>query len=158
MRSRPRLPAIGMYRSVNDGTSWQLVAADPTLGDASMLIMLAKPHGVLLAGVGITTDSAQILRSSDDGQSWTVPLPAAASHDAVIVCCAGTRGVVYCLGLHHLFRSPDGGTSWVMAAGAKLGTQADTALAALADGSLVVAQYGGLFQSRDGGDHWSHVP
>jgi photosystem II stability/assembly factor-like uncharacterized protein len=156
----PLTGAKGAYRSTDNGATWRFAAPNAVLADASALTVLAYPYGVLLAGVGLTTDSAQILRSTDQGRSWTPVLPANRSQDSVIVGCAEAerQDMVYCAGLRHLFRSADGGASWVAAAGAGLGTQPIAAFTALPDGALLAAEYGGLFQSRDGGDHWSRMP
>jgi photosystem II stability/assembly factor-like uncharacterized protein len=156
----PLVGAGGAYRSIDNGATWRLAAPSADLRDATTLIGLARPPGVLLAGVGIFSDSARILRSADQGRSWTTVLPTAVSQDTVIVGCAEVAApqMVYCAGLHHLFSSADGGMDWSVAAGSGLGNQPIAAFTALPDGNLLAAEYGGLLVSRDGGDHWSQVP
>lgn len=155
----PLAGGSGAYRSPDNGATWRLVAPSSDLADATTLITLANPRGVLLAGVGIFSDSARILRSSNQGRTWTTVLPARTSRDSVIVGCteAAAEQMLYCAGLHHLFRSADGGTHWKVAADSGLGTQPIASFAALPDGTLLAGEYGALFASRDGGDHWSQL-
>jgi photosystem II stability/assembly factor-like uncharacterized protein len=149
--------AAGLYRSVNQGHTWRLVAREDRLkGTSALFVSGAQP--VVLAGVGLFNLSGQVLRSPDGGTTWQqVVSPEVLTGDITVLDFVWTtQGLFFC-GLRHVFRSTDGGLSWQQLPGEGLSGAGNALLGSTPSGALLLAQIGGFYRSDDAGLHWSRL-
>jgi hypothetical protein len=102
-----------LYRSANDGTSWQLVSTDPAVDD--FLMSAANPN-VLYSGAGSRcTGLAQppqpMYKSTDGGVNWR-RLPAA-DNLRPLLAHPGDPNRLFAAGCDAPYLSTDGGLTWV---------------------------------------------
>lgn len=174
-------PGVGLFRSLNAGQSWQLLAVADTVGLPRRIGALAVDpfdRNHLLAG-GVTHSDggpAGLFVSTDGGVTWArVPLIGASPfrcHD--VRFHRSDQGVIFvtisALGIQNgIWRSGDGGASWQhLGAGLPPPDQiARTSLAlAPSDQDVIYAQMAtpgrpskvlGLFRSADAGDTWESI-
>lgn len=159
----PLVGDAGLYRSSDDGTHWALMAREDRLRGATALLPLPGSAPVVLAGVGLSTLSAQILRSQDGGRTWGVALAADAMRDPLVLGFVADGSRVLCAGLQHLYISVDAGRTWSPLAvsglpgGAAGQPPSNLWLGRVPDGSLLLSVQGGVFRSTDGGYHWRRL-
>jgi photosystem II stability/assembly factor-like uncharacterized protein len=174
-------PGVGLFRSLNAGQSWQLLAAAGAVGLPRRIGAVAvdpfNPQHLLIGGVAHRDGGATgLFESVDGGVAWArVPLVGAnpyRCHD--IRFHPGTPRVIYvtisALGMKSgIWRSIDGGTSWQQLSDGlpspdRIGR---TSLAiAPSDPDVLYAQMSppgpqtpvlGLFRSADRGDSWQSI-
>jgi photosystem II stability/assembly factor-like uncharacterized protein len=174
-------PGVGLYRSLNAGQSWQLLAAAGAVGlprrIGTVAIDPVNPSHLLLGGVAHRDGGATgLFESTDGGATWAhVPLAGAnpyRCHDIRIH--PATPRVIYvtisAFGMNNgIWRSIDGGTSWHQLSDGlpspdRIGR---TSLAiAPSDPDVLYAQMSppgpstpvlGVFRSADRGDSWQSI-
>jgi photosystem II stability/assembly factor-like uncharacterized protein len=174
-------PGVGVFRSLNAGQSWQLLAAANTAGLPRRIGALAvdpfNSSHLLAAGVSHQPGEATgLFVSTDGGTTWArVPIIGTSvfrCHD--VHFHPTTRNIIYvtisALGVKNgIWRSADGGISWQQLGGGlpspdQIGR---TSLAlAPSDPDVLYAQMStvgrpslelGVFRSADGGDTWQSI-
>jgi photosystem II stability/assembly factor-like uncharacterized protein len=171
-------PGVGVFRSLNGGVSWQLLAAAGTgrlprrIG--SLAVDPADPTRLLAGGVGHGPgDNSGLFLSADGGVSWArVPLVGPNSYRCHDVRFHPTRdGRVYAtisaLGVRSgIWRSDDAGLTWTQLGGGlpapDLIGRASLALAPSQPEILYVQieqdrRVQGIYRSSDGGDTWASI-
>jgi photosystem II stability/assembly factor-like uncharacterized protein len=172
-------PGVGLFRSLNAGRSWQLLAAADAVGLPRRIGALAvdssDPRHLLVGGVGHHQgDTSGLYTSSDGGVSWArVPFVA----DDRSYRCHDVRfrpdrpGVIFAtisaMGMDSgIWRSSDNGATWRhLADGLPSPDMVGRTSLALApsDADIVYAQIAhkgavlGVFRSSDGGDTWDEI-
>jgi photosystem II stability/assembly factor-like uncharacterized protein len=134
--------AGGLFRSRDRGRSWRGV-----LSGAEVTSVAVTADHILLAG----TDTDGILRSEDDGETWTSGNPGLL--ELSVLCLAdGFAGTA-----SGLYRSVNGGRSWREV---QLANEPVAVECVCASGRIVLAgtDAAGAFVSADAGRTWSPVP
>lgn len=116
----------GLYRSTNEGINWTRIDSDPNSGesDDNFLTMAAAPNGDLYVGrnslaASTKSQNACILRSKDDGSTWTYLLEgwdkSNITNNKVTGIAFGLNNVVYATTEKSsgTFYSTNNGDSWV---------------------------------------------
>ena len=134
----------GVYRSTNDGDSWQQTSLTNTI-----LNSLINAAGVIFAGTW-----NGVFRSDDGGDSWQQINEGLT--DTTILCLAGSStGAVFASTYGGVFRLID--TVWTPI-DEGLTTRHILNLAINADDDIFAASDGdGIYRSTDGGDRWSQI-
>jgi photosystem II stability/assembly factor-like uncharacterized protein len=171
-------PGMGLLRSLNAGTTWQLLAAADAVGLPRRIGALAvdpfDPEHLLAGGVAhVQGEASGLFVSLDGGVSWArVPFVGDSPyfcHD--IRFQPGQQGLVYAtisaLGSKNgIWRSRDSGASWQQLRGGLPSPDliGRTSLAlAPSDPSVLYAQLSrkgtvlGVYRSADGGDTWASI-
>jgi photosystem II stability/assembly factor-like uncharacterized protein len=165
---------IGLYRSTDDGQSWNAVAGldgQPASGlmlfklaespaDAKRVYVLAIPRP---DNPSAAKDTPGIYTSDDAGASWKLATGVSAFQGHSIFTIAtgsASAGQLFALlqGDQGLYGSDDAGASWhslPLPAGSVAGIQGDPAHSGRL---LLYSLSSGLFQSDDSGQHWQAVP
>lgn len=150
---------LGIYRSTNDGGSWDHVT------DGIISSLAIHPNGDIYAGECDGSDCG-LRRSTDDGTTWTVVNLGVASLNihAIAIRVSGTifAGASYSPPLSRvIFRSTDNGTTWssmTVTSGdtivTALGLASGLLFAGLSDPSLPFG-FGTIRRSTDDGATWS---
>lgn len=170
---------VGLYRSLDGGATWHLLAPAETHGLPKRIGRVAvdpfDPNHIFLAGVGHRAqDPRGLFSSGDGGNSWaavTTIFPAPYQcHD--IVFHPTTIGTIYtaidALGASSgIWRSTDGGQTWThLTSGFPFSSQIARTRVAIApsDPKVVYAQMAtrqgavlGVFRSANGGNTWTTV-
>lgn len=151
--------ASGLYRSCDGGQRWD-DALTPLAPETFIVTAVASAGQTIIAGA-----NGVILRSNDDGESWTVvglaappphvvTLALSPNFDEDGIALAGTAQ-------DGVFLSDDGGVTWV-AWNFGLIDQNVYALALSpnfsADRTVFVGTESGIFRSRNGGRSWHELP
>ena len=170
---------VGLYRSLDGGVSWHLLAPAETHGLPKRIGRVAvdpfDSNHIVLAGVGHSgLDARGLFTSSDGGNSWA-PVTAVFSspyqcHD--VVFHPATIGTIYttidALGTASgVWRSTDGGQTWThLASGLPLSSQVARTRVAIApsNSQVLYAQMAtrqgavlGVFRTANGGNTWQKV-
>ena len=125
----------GLYRSTDRGAHWELSLAD-TFG------IPIQPGFGEYENVYASTHRG-ILKSTDDGQTWSASLPMSDPEDIFTKILRGPDGVMYVTTLKTTFRSTNGGQSWEQV-GVPVG-----AIAIAPNNTITIAASNGFFESRD---------
>lgn len=148
------LQGDGVYRSSNEGASWQAA----NFGLAGRRVQaLASGQGSLWAGLAYDgAGPLGVYRSLNDGSSWQ---PANSGIDgltveAILVRASDLFVADQVTGVH---RSTNGGLSWSLSTNGLWDTSV-TGLAAVAGGILASTSGSGLFRSTNDGASWDQVP
>jgi len=152
-----------MYKSTNGGATWQELS---TPGDGSYGPILLLPGGAGRLIVG-TTGTGKVLRSTDGGDTWSVPL----NHLNTVRCLdSDSTGEIVFVGFHSpggkpLGKSSDSGISWLQtsivdtlrtaAFSITVNGKTSSTLFAVANGNTVGR---GIFKSTDGAMSWQSLP
>ena len=138
-----------LYRSDNDGSEWNQIS--------TVFSRKAYRLAVTADGYVFAHTDAGILRSSDNGETWST------AHSGIEpggVSCflAHSRGfmlasVYYNEESNNIYRSSDYGASWEKV-GAGLTNLATISLTESITGNIYAGTRGGVFVSRDNGDTW----
>jgi hypothetical protein len=135
----------GVYRTTDDGASWQLIADSP--------IRVSRLF-VASSGTVWASTNGQTSFSTDLGDTWT---PATGAPGGTIGgFCETPAGTLYAAsewGQGGLYRSTDDGVSWTEISGAS-GYSERNDLACSSSGELSCADGGGVQTSKDNGDTW----
>jgi len=171
-------PGVGLLRSLNAGTSWQLLAVADAVGLPHRIGALAvdpfNPDHLLAGGVRhVQGEASGLFVSTDGGVSWArVPFVGSSPyfcHD--IRFHPDQQGLIYvtisALGSKNgIWRSRDSGASWEQLGGGLPSPDliGRTSLAlAPSDPDVLYAQIGrkdavlGVFRSTNGGDTWASI-
>jgi photosystem II stability/assembly factor-like uncharacterized protein len=153
-RTEPTRPHGGIYRSINGGTTWQVVSSFNTDYDAPVICLASTPRGRLIAGTTgeRTRGGSSLFSSTDDGMTWSL-MPMAFTHDVSFNTLAVTgRGEILTNYQGSVQRSTDEGSTW---------TRPDPAMTAspwsiqLSAGSKLYALAGGtLYRTVNAGSAW----
>jgi hypothetical protein len=156
------LRAAGVCRSTDGGESWQCSPGDPWAVVDVALSPAYAVDGTVFATRAAEAVGYEVLRSTDEGASWSINTPAwSAPPDPPRLSISpnfASDGTLYVLGGAQTYLSTDGGDTFVQAGGwftdhyvAELGFSpaysADRTLFALVPGD-------GLYKSTDGGTNW----
>ncbi len=138
----------GLERSTDQGATFEKVEL-AGFGSRINEVCIGSNDEILVGLFG-----SGLLRSVDNGQTWTMADPLFENHsvDAVIrkgtMLFAGVQGV-------NIFRSSDGGATWSPSS-SSLSNLAPTTLYARTETELWVGDYGGkILHSTDGGVTWT---
>jgi ligand-binding sensor domain-containing protein len=140
---------IGVYRSTNNGTSWDSLNTGLT---NKYIQCLAVSDTNVFAG----TFSGGVFRTTLNGTSWTkvsVGLPDWAFVNAIVV--SGTNLFAGC-SYDGVFLSTDNGANWSAVNNDLTNTDVN-ALAVLGSNLFAGTSYGGVFLSTDNGINWAAV-
>lgn len=171
-------PGVGVYRSLNAGQSWQLLAAADAVGLPRRIGTLAvdpfNPQHLLAGGVGhLLSDASGLFASTDGGVTWArVPFIGSnfyRAHD--VQFHPAKQGVIYAtittLGIKNgIWRSKDGGATWKqLTQGLPSSDEIGRTTLALAPShaDVLYALIGqedpvlGVFRSSDAGDTWTSI-
>ncbi|MFP4528944.1 MAG: T9SS type A sorting domain-containing protein [Candidatus Kapaibacterium sp.] len=137
-----------LYRSINNGKSWQEVAHGL---DYPKMIVRDSLGQIYCAG------NTNIARSQDNGASWILSYSEADTFGSIAVApnnnayaCAMNNGYAYFL------KSTDNGSTWDRTAINHEGTA--TTMAVDADGNIYIALYNnGMLRSTNEGQSWTRV-
>jgi photosystem II stability/assembly factor-like uncharacterized protein len=171
-------PGVGVYRSLDRGQTWQLLADARFSGlprrIGALAVDVGDPNHLLAAGVSHNeNDASGLYASTDGGVSWAlVPFVGTSFYRCHDVQFHPTRpgsvfATISALGVQNgIWRSGDGGASWTQLTGGlppadRIGR---TSLAlATSDPDVIYAQISsqgavlGVFRSSDSGDTWTRV-
>jgi photosystem II stability/assembly factor-like uncharacterized protein len=164
---RPRrlyLGSLGLWRSLDAGSSWQPAGIDTLPGGDQVLIesiAASRPAGRVFVGT-----QSGVYRSNDGGDTWSVVngLPrtfaravAFAPSDPRIVYAGLTKSGLP--GAGGLYRSTDGGVSWRRVLQTKPPYAAQEISISPSSPRIVYARFEdrSLYRSTDGGDHWTQL-
>ena len=188
-RSNQRLLAGGisggMYRSEDDGASWQLVTS---LGDFASVTAIAQDPlnrntwyygtgevlGNSASGVGAPHHGQGIFKSTDSGATWTQlqsTLSSINTFDSVFdrvwnLAVHPANGAVFAAVHGMILRSDDGGNSWFRVLGPEeppFGFITDVTIASNGDVYATISNNGagvtdfGVFRSTDVGASWVNI-
>lgn len=133
-----------IYRSTDGGLNWSIWENDPLMTGRTINRMVFAPNGSVL----VTTDQ-WMLRSTDDGATWTQTTVRAGD---VAVASTGRILIENLDGTftERTFYSDDNGESWQLA---PVGLMRKFAV--MPDGTIFAEyNYTGLYRSNDNGDSW----
>ncbi len=171
-------PGVGIYRSLDAGQSWQILAAAHLTGLPRRIGALAvdpsDSNHLMAGGVGhLASDSSGLHSSADGGITWgRVPFLGTSFYRCHDVKFHLTNpdvifATISALGMQNgIWRSEDGGHSWVHLGGGLPSPDliGRTSLAlAVSDPDVVYAQIArqgavlGIYRSADHGDTWTSV-
>ncbi len=170
---------VGVYRSLDSGVTWQMLASSQTQGVPRRIGRIAidpfDSNHILIAGVGHRSEDARgLFSSSDGGVSWAristiVPSPYHC-HEALFH--PTTQGTIYTaidvLGsANGIWRSTDGGLIWThLTSGLPAAPLIRRAALAIAPSqtTVIYAQLAtrrgavlGVFRSANGGNTWTNI-
>jgi len=140
-----------LYRSTNGGRGWELL--HEAIGDGPVNCLWLAPNfgerGSIVAGVG-----AQIVCSSDGGETWDAPVAMPGS----VLALTGDSDVVLA-GLHDagIFKSEDGGATWISSSEG-LSARGFAQLSVQGDQLFVMGPQEGLWHSLAENVEWQSVP
>ena len=150
-----------VWRSRNDGTSWQAVSATLDGSPISAIeISLADHHRVYIG-----TENGGFFRSLDGGTTWSAnlagPLP---GHIVTRIAASPTQAArvfatVGNFNHAHVFRSDDGGSTWIDTDRGQLPDVPHHAIAIPEDAAdtIYVCNDAGVFVSTNGGATWKNL-
>lgn len=175
----------GMYRSENDGESWQLTTS---LGDFASVTAIAQDPlnrniwyygtgevlGNSASGVGAPHHGQGIFKSTDSGATWTQlqsTLSTINSFDSVFdriwsLAVHPSNGAVFAAVHGMILRSDDGGNTWGRVLGPEgppFGLITDVTIASNGNVYATISNNGagvtdfGIFRSTDGGASWANI-
>lgn len=145
----------GIYRSTDDGTTWNKLS----LAAEEISALSVANDGTLYAGTGYPDN--QIFLSTDNGDSWTQT--GSAAFDFIMGINVDPDGTVFVNAERGLFRSTDGGVTWTNT-GTNLPNSPYRNNAFVE--SLMVSENGdvyagisgqGIYVSRDRGNTWTAI-
>ncbi|MBS4098398.1 MAG: hypothetical protein KGZ83_16365 [Sulfuricella sp.] len=136
----------GLYKSLDQGVSWELVVYSE-FGDISSLTIAAD--GVLYAG----TNGGQIRKTMDWGKTW-VAANKGLTATYITKLVAGAGGTLYAGTREGVFKSVDKGANWTPITSGWVNKNV-SALALGPDGVLYVGIQGGVYKSTDQGASWA---
>lgn len=152
-----RMPAAGVYRSLDGGTTWHQtspgVAADAHVGDIA--IHPQDPQTVYAA-----TTNHGVLKTVNGGGDWITAnagLPGNPMALAVAIDPASTETLYAGLHAGGLRRSPDGGTTWqLISSGLPLEATVTSIVHSPIDPSqvFIADRFSGVYLSTDAGSTW----
>ncbi|HEY2016084.1 MAG TPA: hypothetical protein VGH38_21425 [Bryobacteraceae bacterium] len=151
-----------IWRTQNDGDSWQPVSAD--LDGSFISAIEVAPANPKLVYAG--TENGGIFRSLDGGDTWSANMASSRLPGRVITRIEthpgdGTKVLVTVAGtgVSHIFVSPDGCTSWTDIDQGKLPDVPHHAIVIPPDdpGSIYVGNDAGVYMSPDGGATWVNI-
>lgn len=166
-----------IYRSTNDGQSWNLVLLQIQAGRTELAVSPAQPDW--LYAVMSTGGLKGVFRSEDSGVTFTQTLAGdtlnllhwnangkgtggQGYYDLAIAASPQNAQIIFVGGIN-TWRSEDGGTTWLLSNFSGQIAQADYAhadkhgLTYRPDGVLFEGNDGGIYRSDDHGNHWVDI-
>lgn len=154
-------PSSGLWRSLNNGNSWQALFTDlPSMGVSGIAIHPTDTDTIYIAtgdGDGADTYSAGVLKSVDGGSTWqTTGLNWNISQTRTTRALRmhpSNPDVLYCATSSGLHRTTDAGATWDMVLS---GSFRDVEFL-LGDSAEVLACGTGLFRDTEGGNSFVQI-
>jgi photosystem II stability/assembly factor-like uncharacterized protein len=148
---------MGLFRSEDDGDSWTKVNEGlGTITNIGSIVFEGQDGRVLVAGNNGSSSQHAVLRSTNNGTSWSVV--SGASHLRVGVLAINSSGHLFAEhvsggGHDTLFRSTNGGESWKPTGL----TGRVYSLDISANGDIFACSGPNVYRSNDNGDTWTNV-
>lgn len=151
--------SFGILATTDAGRSWHVRALLPQVGSAATLERVSGGV-VFLTGTSSHRVGMLLLRSTDDGRTWSaVPVPAGAGYFGVSFLSASDGILAEESG--RFYATSDGGRHWRRVHGRGPDLRTFAFLTASLGFALSAPSDPALYVSRDGGRHWRpdpHVP
>jgi photosystem II stability/assembly factor-like uncharacterized protein len=150
---------INIYRSTDDGTSWQKLPSVPPHPEYTNRICIADDGSIILGYKVNSFDSTKVYRSSDMGQTWDSvlfgPIAKEVGVDAIFHSVQGHDLYVNRHGPTYL--STDNGASWQLQFPDKMGEETFWCVSDLDNRIFQTAIPDGVFRSVDRALHFVNV-
>lgn len=150
--------AGGVYRSINNGSSWSFVKTGAYNGFKKV-----NNGRILLLGLGGFIGSA-ISTSDDGGLSWTASIsgidPISSGNVSIEDASVSQNGTIYIVSRQNrgVYASTNNGNTWVeKAVGITGSTSALWSILAIDDNTIIVGASDGIYRSIDAGVTWIKV-
>ncbi len=146
--------SANIYRSTDDGDSWQKLPVQPPNGNAINKIIVADDGSICL---GYNQDSDKVFRSSDIGQTWVPVLKTSASIQSnVDVMIHAAKGSDLYLNLHGpTYLSSDNGATWILQSSQQRGNEAFALTCDSMNNLFQCSIFEGVYSSSDKGVNWN---
>ncbi|MBT5714948.1 DUF1573 domain-containing protein, partial [Candidatus Poribacteria bacterium] len=138
----------GVAYSADDGVTWVQGGGISVPG----INAIAADGSVLYAAARGWPNGEAVIKSTDDGASWTPVSPA----DETIYRVVAHGGYVFAASRGAgVFRTSDGGTTWIGVNNGLTGSALSSSFVISRASRLLLAAYDGLYYSDDAGDNWT---
>jgi photosystem II stability/assembly factor-like uncharacterized protein len=155
-------PTGALYRSVNDGASWEQIMAFPSFYVPSQVLFDARSSSVIYTGAALldrfNPATANVATSLDGGTTWTVhylPVDSFYHGPAPLVVDPKESGTIYAAAAGNFLRSSDFGVTWTPV-GDTSGSLGIRSMAFNGD-TLYAASSTGVLRSDDRGATWTSL-
>jgi ligand-binding sensor domain-containing protein len=136
----------GMFLSSNHGQSWSLIG----FAGVTFTCLQVGPSGHIIAG----TMANGVFRSTDDGDTWSLPFTGLTLISANALLCTKT-GTLFAATSRAVFRSTDNGTNWVQCYAGLTTTNVTTLVEGDSGWIFAGTRDKGLYRSKDNGNSWA---
>jgi photosystem II stability/assembly factor-like uncharacterized protein len=146
-------PRQGLYRSTNDGTTWESLNDSITVPNFGTQAIGAFSITVTKQGIILIGDYNGIYSSSDTGTTWVLSTGAADIHypNALFI---SREGYIYAGAYSdYVYRSSNGGAIWQNTGGAP----STNSIVEDASGYLYTSSTTGVYRLTNGGGNWEQI-